>query len=89
VDEAHNEQKFHVRVFIMKQIFHEPYMWMKHVTKQMYHTRVNADESHNETYFSHSSVSDAAVKGSGTVVTETTKIIKTGKSCRRHGTDEK
>ena len=63
VDEAHNEQNFHVRVFIMKQIFHVPYMWMKHIMKQMYHTRVNADESHNETYFSHSSDSDATVKG--------------------------
>jgi len=47
----------------MKQTFHVPYMWMKHRMKQMYHTRVNADESHNETHFSHSFDSDAAVKG--------------------------
>jgi len=30
--------------------------------KQMNHTRVNADESLNKTYFGHSSDSDAAVK---------------------------
>jgi len=86
VDEAHNEQNFHVRVFIMKQILHVPYMWMKHIMKQVYHTRVTANESHNETYFSRFRCSS---KGSSTVVIETTKIIKIGKSCSRHGTDEK
>jgi len=30
--------------------------------KQMNHTHINANESHNKTYFGHSADSDAAVK---------------------------
>ena len=46
----------------MKKIFHVPYTWMKHMMKQMNHTRENSDESLNKTYFGHSSDSDEAVK---------------------------